>query len=205
MAVQQLFYKNQQDETTRYVTDDFLRQISSGVPGLNANRALARAMSPRSRGADASKRLFESSGFTGTPSFSLGKTGGAQKPIDTSQVDARAVHGRDRSAARAMTDQRCLRLAAVGLAALGLAIAIYLTYVHYRGLKVLCLSSGGCETVQASRYAKLGGVPVAADRARRLRLDPRRHSRSPRRERAHSACLGAGRHRLGLQRLPDLS
>ncbi len=59
-----------------------------------------------------------------------------------------------------MTDRR-LRLAAVGLAVLGLAIAIYLTYVHYRGLKVLCLSSGGCETVQASRYAKLGGVPVA--------------------------------------------
>ena len=33
--------------------------------------------------------------------------------------------------------------------------------MHYEGLKVLCLSSGGCETVQASRYAKLDGVPVA--------------------------------------------
>jgi uncharacterized membrane protein len=59
-----------------------------------------------------------------------------------------------------MTD-RNLRLAAIVLAVLGLAIAAYLTYVHYDGLKVLCLSSGGCETVQASRYAKLGGVPVA--------------------------------------------
>ena len=40
-------------------------------------------------------------------------------------------------------------------------MAAYLTYVHYEGLKVLCLSSGGCETVQASRWAKLDGVPVA--------------------------------------------
>ncbi len=54
-----------------------------------------------------------------------------------------------------------LRLASIVLAALGLALAAYLTYVHYDGLKVLCLSSGGCETVQASRYAELAGVPVA--------------------------------------------
>jgi uncharacterized membrane protein len=59
-----------------------------------------------------------------------------------------------------MTDRR-LRTISVVLAVLGLGIAAYLTYVHYEGLKVLCLSSGGCETVQASRYAKLGGVPVA--------------------------------------------
>jgi uncharacterized membrane protein len=59
------------------------------------------------------------------------------------------------------TDRR-LGVASIVLAVLGLAVAAYLTYVHYRGIKVLCLSSGGgCETVQASRYAKLGGVPVA--------------------------------------------
>jgi uncharacterized membrane protein len=56
---------------------------------------------------------------------------------------------------------RALRLIIGGLALAGLAIAAYLTYVHYAGIKPLCLSSGGCETVQASRYAKLGGVPVA--------------------------------------------
>jgi uncharacterized membrane protein len=54
-----------------------------------------------------------------------------------------------------------LRIATAVLATIGLGIAIYLTYVHYRGIKVLCLSSGGCETVQASRFAKVGGVPVA--------------------------------------------
>jgi uncharacterized membrane protein len=58
------------------------------------------------------------------------------------------------------TDQR-LRIAIGVLCVIGIGIAGYLTYVHYEGLKVLCLSSGGCETVQASRYAKLAGIPVA--------------------------------------------
>jgi uncharacterized membrane protein len=56
---------------------------------------------------------------------------------------------------------RALRALIGVLALAGLAIAAYLTYVHYAGIKPLCLSSGGCETVQASRYSKLAGVPVA--------------------------------------------
>jgi uncharacterized membrane protein len=56
---------------------------------------------------------------------------------------------------------RSLRVVIGVLALAGLAIAGYLTYVHYAGIKPLCLSSGGCETVQASRYSKLAGVPVA--------------------------------------------
>jgi uncharacterized membrane protein len=58
------------------------------------------------------------------------------------------------------TDRR-LRIAVGVLCVIGIGIAGYLTYVHYAGLKVLCLSSGGCETVQSSRYAKLDGVPVS--------------------------------------------
>jgi uncharacterized membrane protein len=58
------------------------------------------------------------------------------------------------------TDRR-LRIAILVLSLIGIGVAGYLTYVHYEGLKVLCLSSGGCETVQASRFAKLGGIPVA--------------------------------------------
>jgi uncharacterized membrane protein len=57
--------------------------------------------------------------------------------------------------------ERRLELAIAGLALLGIGIAGYLTYVHYAGVKVACVSSGGCETVQASAYSKLGGVPVA--------------------------------------------
>ena len=55
---------------------------------------------------------------------------------------------------------RRLRTTAIVISCLGLAIAIYLTYVHYAKLKPVCLSSGGCETVQSSAYAKLGGIPV---------------------------------------------
>jgi uncharacterized membrane protein len=61
---------------------------------------------------------------------------------------------------RATTD-RALKIAVIVLALIGIGIAGYLTYVHYQGIKVLCLSSGGCETVQSSTYASLAGVPVA--------------------------------------------
>jgi uncharacterized membrane protein len=63
------------------------------------------------------------------------------------------------AAPRRATDRR-LTIAIGVVALIGLGIAGYLTYVHYAGLKVLCLSSGGCETVQASTYAKLSGIPV---------------------------------------------
>jgi uncharacterized membrane protein len=56
---------------------------------------------------------------------------------------------------------RTLRAAIAAVALAGLGIAGYLTYVHYAGVKPVCLSSGGCETVQSSRYAKLAGISVA--------------------------------------------
>lgn len=56
---------------------------------------------------------------------------------------------------------RVLR-AAVGLVALcGIAVAGYLTWVHYRPEALVCTPGGGCETVQESSYAELFGVPVA--------------------------------------------
>jgi uncharacterized membrane protein len=61
-----------------------------------------------------------------------------------------------------MSGERRLLVAIAVLAALGVAIAGYLTYVHYADVKVLCVAGGGgCEKVQASTYAKLAGVPVA--------------------------------------------
>ncbi len=54
-----------------------------------------------------------------------------------------------------------LRIAIGVLTLIGIGIGGYLTYTHYAGLHVLCLSSGGCETVQHSSYSKLDGVPVA--------------------------------------------
>jgi uncharacterized membrane protein len=64
------------------------------------------------------------------------------------------------SPAQAAATDRRLRLAILLVALIGLGIATYLTIVHYSGLKVACLASGSCETVQSSRYAKLAGIPV---------------------------------------------
>jgi uncharacterized membrane protein len=51
---------------------------------------------------------------------------------------------------------------AMALTALaGLAIAAYLTVVHYTGGEPVCGIAHGCSTVQSSPYAKLAGVPVA--------------------------------------------
>jgi uncharacterized membrane protein len=58
-----------------------------------------------------------------------------------------------------MSDRR-LGIAIAVLGFIGLAIAIYLTYIHYAHLKALCLASGGCEIVQNSQYAHFAGVPV---------------------------------------------
>lgn len=57
---------------------------------------------------------------------------------------------------------RALRLSTAVLALLGIAIAGYLTWVHYAGLDPVCVGGGGgCERVQSSRWAELAGIPVA--------------------------------------------
>jgi uncharacterized membrane protein len=43
----------------------------------------------------------------------------------------------------------------------GFADSLYLTWYHYDPAVRACFASGSCETVNASRYATLGGVPVA--------------------------------------------
>jgi uncharacterized membrane protein len=55
-----------------------------------------------------------------------------------------------------------MRHATLVLALIGTAIAGYLTWIHYAGIEVVCLSGGGgCEKVQSSDYAELAGLPVA--------------------------------------------
>jgi uncharacterized membrane protein len=56
---------------------------------------------------------------------------------------------------------RSLRIAMIVLAVIGLAVASYLTYVHYAGIKPACTAGESCTKVQTSVYSKLVGVPVA--------------------------------------------
>ena len=54
-----------------------------------------------------------------------------------------------------------MRWALGALAVCGLGISLYLTWVHGAGVEPICAAGGeGCQTVQASRYAELIGVPV---------------------------------------------
>jgi uncharacterized membrane protein len=57
-------------------------------------------------------------------------------------------------------NERRLRFAVAGLAAVGAAVAGYLTYARYTDTTLVC-ATGGCETVQRSEYALLAGIPVA--------------------------------------------
>jgi uncharacterized membrane protein len=56
---------------------------------------------------------------------------------------------------------RALRIVLIAITVLGVALASYLTYVHYAEIKPLCTAGNACIKVQSSVYSKLAGVPVA--------------------------------------------
>jgi uncharacterized membrane protein len=57
--------------------------------------------------------------------------------------------------------ERALRGSAVALAFVGAALAAYVLFVRETGASLVC-ATGGCATVQSSRYSELLGIPVAA-------------------------------------------
>jgi hypothetical protein len=78
----ELWYFNQRDERTAYATDDYIRWIASGVPGLNVDRALADRNSPQvTRALSEASGLFHAGRFPGTPSFALAPTGQILRPL----------------------------------------------------------------------------------------------------------------------------
>lgn len=58
-------------------------------------------------------------------------------------------------------NDRGLRYGQIAVSVAGVALAAYLTYVHYKPAALICTTGGGCETVQQSKYAVLAGIPVA--------------------------------------------
>jgi uncharacterized membrane protein len=54
-----------------------------------------------------------------------------------------------------------LRRVMIGLTVLGIALAAYLTYIHYAGIKPACTAGESCLKVQTSQWSLLDGVPVA--------------------------------------------
>jgi protein-disulfide isomerase len=76
------FYREQGEEDSGYVTEKYLQEIAQQVPGLN----LAQWTAARSDPAFASEitadaQAANAQGFTGTPSFLIGKTGGTMNQL----------------------------------------------------------------------------------------------------------------------------
>jgi protein-disulfide isomerase len=87
-----LFFANQGPENTGYVTDEFLREVASGVDGLDVDKALADAQGPAAtaqlrRAAAAAETL----GVGSTPTFYASQRGGALEQLQLSELTAAAV------------------------------------------------------------------------------------------------------------------
>jgi uncharacterized membrane protein len=50
----------------------------------------------------------------------------------------------------------------IALVILGLLVSIYMTVYKVTSNNKMCLGSGDCSTVNASRYSEVNGIPVAA-------------------------------------------
>jgi protein-disulfide isomerase len=83
-----IFYANQEEENSGYVTDDFLRRIGTGVKGLDVDKAMSdRGLPEVQRQMDDAQTEWQSAGFTGTPSFLLGPTGGRLDALQIKSFD----------------------------------------------------------------------------------------------------------------------
>jgi protein-disulfide isomerase len=82
-----LFYRNQQQENTGYVTDSFIRQIAGAVPGLNVAKLIAaRSSASAQQQLAAADTLANSSSVTGTPTFLVGKSGAKSSLLSWTQL-----------------------------------------------------------------------------------------------------------------------
>jgi protein-disulfide isomerase len=79
----ELFYHQQGQEDTGYVTEKYLQELARQVPGMN----LAKWTADRGDGEftntiTTDAQAANNSGFTGTPAFLLGKTGGQMSKLE---------------------------------------------------------------------------------------------------------------------------
>lgn len=89
-----LFYLNQRNENDTYVNDVFLRRLGDAVPGLDVNKAFAARDRPTiTQELQQASSEFNTAGFTGTPSFAVGKSGGTLTPVDYNSFDVSQFSG----------------------------------------------------------------------------------------------------------------
>jgi protein-disulfide isomerase len=79
----ELFYHEQGEEDSGYVNESYLQGLASQVPGLNlATWTTARSDPALSSEVTNDAQAANQAGFTGTPSFELGKSGGALQKLE---------------------------------------------------------------------------------------------------------------------------
>jgi protein-disulfide isomerase len=79
----ELFYHEQGEEGTGYVTESYLQGLAAQVPGLNlSNWSSARNDPTYANQVISDAQAANQNGFTGTPSFLIGKTGGSMQKLE---------------------------------------------------------------------------------------------------------------------------
>jgi protein-disulfide isomerase len=88
-----LFYRNQGQENSGYVTDGFLRGLARATPGLDVRRAMRRSLQsePVLARAESEAAHF---GVESTPFFLVGRSGGVLEPFRPSALDPGAFAAR---------------------------------------------------------------------------------------------------------------
>jgi protein-disulfide isomerase len=83
----ELFYHEQGEEDSGYVTESYLQNLAQQVPGLNLTEWTAARNDPEYADAVSSDaQAANNAGFTGTPSFLIGKTGGTFTKLEYSSL-----------------------------------------------------------------------------------------------------------------------
>jgi protein-disulfide isomerase len=83
----ELFYNQQGQEDSEYVTEQYLRTLAEQTPGLNlANWTAARNEPTFTNAITSDAQAANNAGFTGTPSFQIGKTGGPVQKLEYSSL-----------------------------------------------------------------------------------------------------------------------
>jgi protein-disulfide isomerase len=90
----ELFYRNQGEENSGYVTDPFLRLVAGGVPGLDVQRAFSDRNGAAVRSLLAQNDAAASArGVNSTPTFFAGRSGQSPAPLQPSSLDASGFTG----------------------------------------------------------------------------------------------------------------
>jgi protein-disulfide isomerase len=81
----ELFYHEQGEERTGYVTESYLQGLAAQVPSLNlSNWSAARSDPAYANQVISDAQVANQNGLSGTPSFLIGKTGGSMQKLEVS-------------------------------------------------------------------------------------------------------------------------